>query len=325
MADDVLHAELSAHLERRYAVTVKAMARLQQWNEHVHRVDLADGLSWVARIFGAARPLERVLGDAEILRHVETHGYPAERLANDDAVSALADGRSVVVTDYIQGTEPDGSLASTQGTLAELLGRLATLPCDQGAAARPAGAWGSDPRYEGRPRQDILAALDRLAEIDGRVPPEHLQRFDSLRRQLADVDDLEGLPEALVHPDPAPVNAREKPDGSVVFTDWTSAGRGPRIAVLGWFLGGVNAPGGYDEAKLSAVIDGYCSHVRLEDEELDRLPDAMRIRGLFFACLSFSTAIVAGRPPSGPGLHWCSDEDNRRGTVIAEAVRALLE
>lgn len=300
------------------------LARLQRGNASVHRVDLADGSCWVARIFGSNRPIERVLGDAEILRHVGTFGYPAERLAHDDPVSVLDDGSSVVVTDFIEGTEPDGNLASTQGALAALLGRLATLPCDEGAPSRDAGAWGSDPRYEGRPRQDIAAALERLAQIDGRLPAESRPRYDSLRRQVEEVDDLEGLPEALLHPDPAPVNARSRSDGSVVFVDWTSAGRGPRIAALGWFLGGVSAPGGYDHAKLTAVVEGYGSYVRLEDEELDRLPDAMRVRGLFFACLSFSNAILAGQPPSGPGLHWCTDEDNGRGHVIAEAIRSQL-
>jgi hypothetical protein len=52
--------------------------------------------------------------------------------------------------------------------------------------------------------------------------------------------------------------------------------------------------------------------------------DAMRIRGLFFACLYFSTAIIAGNPPAGPGLFWCTDEDNRRGRLIAEAIKTRV-
>ena len=61
-------------------------------------------------------------GDAAILRFLEREGYPAERLAADDAVSDF-EGSAVLVTRFVRGVGlPDG--ATKFAMMGELLGRL---------------------------------------------------------------------------------------------------------------------------------------------------------------------------------------------------------
>lgn len=321
--DVELHAELCAHLESTYNVRIVGARRLQAWNPYVHRVDQDDSPPWVARVAKPERPVARVHGDAEVLAHLGTLGYPAERLAHPEPVSIMG-SKPVLITEFISGTQPPGT-APTQRVLASLLGRLATLPSDTGAPARPAGAWGGDPRHEGRPCEDIAAAAELLDEIDGRVPRQYTKRYESLHRQVEGLDDLEGLPEALIHPDVGPVNAVRGHDRSIVLIDWTSAGRGPRLAAFGWLLNGGTTPGNrLDPRKTDALAAGYAEHVRLTDEELARIPDAMRIRSLYFACWYFHRAIVQDTELS-PQAKWaCRDETNAVGHAIAGRVRAII-
>jgi Ser/Thr protein kinase RdoA (MazF antagonist) len=329
LADNVPISErLPAHLEDRYGIRVAGLSRLQSWNPFVHRVDREDGPSWVARVFQAGGPVERVEGDAEILCFLEKHGYPAERCAYRDPVSTL-DGWHVLVTEYIEGVVWEGLMKSaaqddierTLNTLGEMLGRLHALPSGSGAVARDAGSWGGDPRHEGLPGEDIAGAMSLLAEVEDRVPAEHRARYESLLEQLERADGCHDLPRALVHPDFASPNIIMRPDGRPVAIDWTAAGRGPRIASFAWFLGGAGLPGGWDPRRVDAIVAGYRSRVRLENDELARLADAMRIRPLYFACWYYRRAIASGRPPTGPGESWCTADDNEVTDAIAARAR----
>src|ERR1700677_2806810 len=87
---------LREHLAARYGIDVTAMTDLDVGVWHVAR---ADGPGWVAGWSPARRPAEAVAGDAEILRYLAAHEFPAERCAADEPVSAL-DGRSVLVTEW---------------------------------------------------------------------------------------------------------------------------------------------------------------------------------------------------------------------------------
>jgi hypothetical protein len=78
---------LLAHLRDRYGIDPVAATKLSVHKTYVFRVDRRDGEPWVARAFPPARPRAGVEGDAAILRFLERHDYPAERLAVDDAVS----------------------------------------------------------------------------------------------------------------------------------------------------------------------------------------------------------------------------------------------
>ncbi len=82
---------LPAHPEGRYGIRVAEVTRL---DTGVLRVDRRDGPSWVARVFPAARPIEDVDGDAEVLRFLEQNSFPAERCAHPDPVHARGAGCS---------------------------------------------------------------------------------------------------------------------------------------------------------------------------------------------------------------------------------------
>src|SRR5262245_26374632 len=91
---------LAGHLDRQYGTSGGALVPL---DAGVYRVDRRDGPPWVARLFPAVRPLERAVGDAHILRFLETHAFPAERLAHADPVSTH-EGQAVLVTEFVSGS-----------------------------------------------------------------------------------------------------------------------------------------------------------------------------------------------------------------------------
>src|SRR6476660_425518 len=78
---------LLAHLQHRYGIDAVAATQVSVHRADVFRIDRADGDPWIARAFPPARPRSGADGDAAILRFLDRHDYPAERLAADDAVS----------------------------------------------------------------------------------------------------------------------------------------------------------------------------------------------------------------------------------------------
>src|SRR5688500_15238834 len=93
---------VARHVAETYCVRVRETSLPESWNEHVVRVDLHDEPSWIARIFDERRPVAEVEGDAEILRFLESHNYPSERVAHDKPVTVL-DGHPVLVTLCVDG------------------------------------------------------------------------------------------------------------------------------------------------------------------------------------------------------------------------------
>ena len=93
---------LLAHLRDHYGIDAVAATKASRHHDHVFRIDRRDGDPWIARVFPPARPRAGVEGDAAILRFLERHDYPAERLAVDDAVSAFDDS-TVLVTRFVPG------------------------------------------------------------------------------------------------------------------------------------------------------------------------------------------------------------------------------
>jgi hypothetical protein len=93
---------LGRHLEDRYGVEV---AHIEPLDLGVFRVDRRDGPRWVARAFGAERPLVRVQEDAAILRGLERAGFPAERCAHPEPVSEFL-GQRVLVTNFLEDHGP---------------------------------------------------------------------------------------------------------------------------------------------------------------------------------------------------------------------------
>src|SRR5580658_2412040 len=287
---------LVTHLRDNYGIDAVAATKASQHHDHVFRVDRRDGDPWIARAFSPARPRAGVEGDAAILRFLERHDYPAERLATDDAVSAFDDS-TVLVTRFV----PGGPLPMAVGhegsekfaIMGDLLGRLHTLPFDA-SVSRLGGASGEDPSREGSPRQDLMAALAFLDAVDTKVAAADRARFDLLRGQVRSADDGDGLPEALLHGNllPAPDHVIVSERGPVVI-QWKAAGRGPRLADFAYLMWGTFLNADW----IDAAVLAYRRHVELTDEELERLEGVMYIRPLYLVCFGFRRDLVNGGPP----------------------------
>lgn len=302
--DTAREEHFRAHLEERYGVRVMNIQRLDRG---VVNVNLQDGRRWIVRIFPAWRALEQAEGDAAILQFLEQQGFPAERCADAEPVSALY-GRGILVTEYIKGksVEPDLPMLRKLG---ELLARLHMLPVENGATAREAGALHHYSRSGGGPQHELAAAASWLAEIEQQVPEQGRMLFESLREQVAHADNCLDLPTALIHPDPVLKNVLITGDNEPVFIDWTGAGCGPRLAsfaVLLWSC--ALKRGGWSPRRVDAVVAGYRSHIQLEERELARLAAVMRIRPLVFACRRYRYALTAQQPPDGSEWWWLDDE-----------------
>jgi hypothetical protein len=304
------HAALKAHLEAHYGIRIAFMAPFDDpasrprgsWAGHYPSTLLVKreaGSPWVARIFSSpADQVSRVEGDADILRFLASHNFPAERIAHDEPVSVL-NGSGLIVTEYVEGgrpTDAHGRVESpaVQYELARLLGRLHMLPPAGGAVARDGGSEEHDGGfYVGRPKQDLAAAMNFLASVENAVAPAGHERFEWLRDQVEKADDAEDLPEALTHGNYHPWAAVGTP-GNLVIVGWAGSGRGPRLPALAWLLR-TSAEVGPD--YVDAVMRGYREHVQLTDEELERLPGVLNMRALWLASLEYLFIVRSGRTP----------------------------
>ena len=294
MAHEPVPERLLAHLRDHYGIDPVAATRLSVHKSYVFRIDCGDGSPWVARAFPPARPRAGAEGDAALLRFLERQGYPAERLAVDDAVSDF-EGSAVLVTKFVDGDRlPDS--AAKFAMMGELLGRLHALPYDE-AAGRPGGASGEDPDREGTPRQDLLAALAFLDAVDTKVPAAERERFERLRDQVRTADDGDGLPEGLLHGNllHAPDHAIATGQGPVAI-NWKASGRGPRLADFAYLIWGTGSwrPRRPDRERIDAAVSAYRRHVELTDDELGQLAAVMYIRPLYLACFGYRRAVTSG-------------------------------
>jgi len=314
---------LLAHLRDHHGIDAVAATKLSQHNDHVFRIDRRDGPPWIARVFPPARPPAGAEGDAAVLRFLERHDYPAERLAVDDAVSTF-DGSSVLVTRFVSGRLLPSPAVGSEGIekfaiMGDLLGRLHALPLDE-SVSRPGGASGDDATREGSPRQDLLAALAFLDAVDTKVVDVTRERFDELREQVRSGDDGVGLPEALVHG-----NLMHAPDHVIVgdrgpvAIQWRAAGRGPRLADLAFVMWGTWLHADW----IAAAADAYRRHVELTDDELDRLEAVMYVRPLYLTSFDWRRSLASGHQPHR-GDQWWDQPDPAYISAAAAATRAAL-
>jgi Ser/Thr protein kinase RdoA (MazF antagonist) len=274
---------LPVHLEQMYDITVKKMTQL---DVGVFRVDRSAGAPLVARMFSAARPYTAAEADLAVLRYLAHIGFPAERpVANDPLTSHQS--QAVLVTEFVAQVAKPKRPPYPIVTLGAIVGRLHGLPVPVGAD-RPAGALHHF--AEGTMSDELAAAAGWLDSLETRVPAGTGDAVDTLRAALVAADGGDGLPDALVHPDPVPTNVIFTAQGPVLV-DWTSAGRGSRLASLTLVL----------RSGWAAVpfMKGYARVVTLTDDERERLAGLLFSRQLidtvFRVCRDPMTARAAAK------------------------------
>ena len=308
---------LAEHLFRTYGVQVASVTTLSQHGGGIFKIDLVNPpTAWVVRIVPPeARPPERLDEDVEILRLLERKGFPAERCAHPRPVSSYR-GQSVLVTEYVEGTHALNTPEHMR-LLGDALGRLHSTNLE-GANIRAGGAWGHDPAHVGKPIEDVSAALGYLDAIADRVPAGKCNHFEAVRSEVLAADACDGLPEALTTPRNGGPNVVVTADGTPVFIDWKSGGRGPRLPAFAGLLGAGALRQPRPDAVIDAVVDGYRQRVRLTSEELERLPAAMRLQPAYYAAWGYWRGITSGRPLDG-GESGCPDH----AAIAAIASRAV--
>ena len=281
---------LPAHLESLAGAAVARMLPLEPWApHHAQRVDLADGRSWAVRLHPPSRPRAEVEGDAELLRFLERHDFPAERVVEEGdstggPVSTLddPDAHTVLCTWLIPGTNCRGdNRPEVVGGVGELLGRLHALPLPpDGPVAREAGGWHHLSTAGGGRRADVDALLPGLDEKAAGLPPDQQDDARRLRDAVDAIDGCTDLPQVLINIDFGGPNIMRTPAGDLVAVDWTGAGRGPRVLSMT----GLCTEGGAPHV-LEPYVEGYLRHAPpLSDDELDRLPAAMAVHGFVLDC-----------------------------------------
>ncbi|MDI5968903.1 aminoglycoside phosphotransferase family protein [Streptomyces sp. SL13] len=256
---------LPAHLEKTYGISVTKISRL---DVGVFRVDRGDqGTPLVARLFPAARSHAAAEGDLAVLRHLAGIGFPAERPFGDGALTSH-EGQALLVTEFVRQVAKPKRPAYPIVSLGATIGRLHGLTVPAGAD-RPAGALHHF--AEGTMADELRAVAGWLDSVEARVPSGGGGAFDAVRTAVAAADGGDGLPEAFVHPDPVPKNVIFTADGPVLV-DWTSAGRGPRLASMTFMLKSGWAAGPF--------LKGYARVVSLTDDERDRLAGLLFSRRL---------------------------------------------
>jgi Ser/Thr protein kinase RdoA (MazF antagonist) len=278
---------IAQHLRERYGLAVTGLTELDLG---VYRVDHAEGPAWVARVFPPIRAQDAATEDAHILQLLADHAYASERIAAPDPVSQT-DGHAILVTEYVDGVpraERRTVIRELGGlrSLGEMLGKLHAMR--DGAGCRPGGGWHH--LVDGTPRDEIIAARQLLADCEATVADGDRAHYDTLRRELSDLDDGAGLPEALLHPDFVLANVVASRERGMVLVDWTGTGCGPRLWPLAFLLFAETVK---DPRRIDLVAAGYRQHIALEPEELSRLERMIPARPVVLAVWSYCLGRVS--------------------------------
>ena len=286
---DVLAVEYGAH-------STKLIPIFEGRDKDVYRVEHS-GPSWVARCYSTARPLERVEGDAEFLRAVRH--LRVEQLVDtvDGRGVSQVDGGAVMVTGFVVGS-PAPRHPTALREVAATLAAVGTVEAGLGSrTARRAGSL---------PAEDLAAARGWLHDVATDIPSTLVEQFNRLARDLAGTVDCETARTGLVHPDCHVGNVIGSSAGPVLF-DWEGAGVGPLVAALGWLLfssavaGPDRAFDGVDASAVQAIVGGYTEVRTLDDDEMDVLADAIRVRPLVIACRQLRRALQTGNIAAAAG------------------------
>lgn len=300
---------LGYHLEATYGVPVM---KTKELDLGVHRVERADGSTWIARVFPATRALADVAADGELLRWLDGEGIPAERPAAADPVTSY-DGQGVLVTRFAPGRRPAAGPALYE-ELGRLLARIHLLPAGTTPANRAGGAW-HHLILDASVADELAAARRLLDAARHRVPSGLSTDYDRLVEAIDGLLLPADLPTSVVHPDFVLRNLIRGRDDCLTIVDWTGAGLGPRVVSLGCLLWSAAGHG----PSVEAAARGYGSALALHSDELRHLETAMTVRPAVLACWTFAT----GRSSVTEAGTWWSDQHRRLAKAAVRAAAVL--
>ena len=199
------------------------------------------GRPWWLVCFPRPGPTPRPRPTSPALEYLAEVGFPSERPFGEGALTSH-EGQAVLVTEFVKEVAKAKRPPHPIVTLGARIGRLHRLAVPAGAD-RPSGALHHF--AEGTMADELRAVAAWLDATEDRGPGGAEPSTPSAPPCLA-ADGGDGLPEAFVHPDPVPKNAIFTADGPILV-DWTSAGRGPRLASMALVLRSGWAAGSFSE------------------------------------------------------------------------------
>jgi Ser/Thr protein kinase RdoA (MazF antagonist) len=260
--------------------------------DHTYALEHAGAETFVLRV---ERPeVADIPSHEQVLLFLEECSYPAPRVIRPLDGSPVTEhhGCNLVLTSFVDGVLVETG-ANTPAGLYEMgraIGRLHALsPLDAGL-----------PMAECMPETRVARAEGRLATIAHQVPVEWQDRFDGMLRSLAEIPSFADLPACLIHNDCHPGNAVCRADGEVILIDWDGAGLGPAVLDLGFLLitADTYTPDvptlGTSNARVNAIVDGYCGYRLPDQAELEQLADAIRFRVTIINAAVFTELVKRG-------------------------------
>jgi Ser/Thr protein kinase RdoA (MazF antagonist) len=300
--------QLATLIERRYAASAVQLQLLAQSSKEVYRVHRLDGPDWIVRVYVTGDDLASLPPVAHlvaVLRFLEERAYLAERLvrARDGSDVVHHAGVHVVMTTYLGDTlqpwQPGRSsgvptrrqthavrqVAVHFSALGAALGRLHTLRLNGNTPLPPAGML---------PSRELAWVAGLLADVANQVPPGLQAQHAQLVTAVEEMDRCEDLPITLIHNDCNLGNAVLTPSGEVALVDWDAAGLGPAVLDVGIALRNCYSKpeARIDRTAVTALVDGYCRHRLLTQDELQRLLDAVQFMTLVLLAAYFPACVA---------------------------------
>jgi Ser/Thr protein kinase RdoA (MazF antagonist) len=284
LKDHITVEHLASHLEARCSLKLGNISKLDL---NVYHVECSNSENYVARVFFSKEYFGNISALSKLLNYLEANHYPAERIVSRSAnavteIDESLGGGSVMLTTFVPGRHPERNRV-TFYKLGVLLSQLHSLPIPEDI---PSGGSWHHLSITGGVQEECDAAIRMLDNLDHDQRNGDRQKLcDELKRlkeSFAEKDNA--LPKCLVHPDFVPANiiAREGSDNDWTIVDWLGAGLGHRILSLGFLLA-VGAIRG-KLILVHAIMKGYGSKIKLEESELELLPQATYARLFTIKC-----------------------------------------
>ncbi len=277
--------EIRADMLRGFVKSVHGIdgtwSRLDGERDQNFRLVEASGAAWVFKVCNPHEAAEIILCQAGALEHIAQTDpalpVPRLRRARDgSAAPILADSAGNPHLTLMLSWLP-GAIVGERALPAEQLKSVGALVARLGRALR--GFIHAAPAarrlvWDNRLAPQLLDSAD-LLPTGHRQPARRM--LESFRERT--VPKLAPLRSQIIHGDIHPYNTLLAADGTISgLIDFGDLVHAPLIQDLSNVIADYLMPGCGNEAIIEALVRGYCSITRLEEEELDVLPDMIEMR-----------------------------------------------